>query len=186
MSAGRCQLVGDSIEQWSVENGTALNLQRRAVVLPCAGRRDDVPVAGTACRHGVARRIRPSRAERPSTRSRRTSRRSKLRRCARRGHQSARDDGLGGLGHGSCARATCGWWPGPTDMLPGLTIQPSASQSRIRTVVLVHLRYGPLPPPVPDANLRVDVQETREDPTTTGRRAGVPIPRPRTTGNRHD
>ena len=50
------------------------------------------------------------------------------------------------------------------DDVPGLTISPAASQSRIRMVVLVHLRYGPLPPPVPDANLRVDIRESREAP----------------------
>jgi hypothetical protein len=50
------------------------------------------------------------------------------------------------------------------DMLPGLTIEPGASQSRIRTVVLVNLRYGPLPPPSPDANLRVDIQDTQAEP----------------------
>jgi hypothetical protein len=49
------------------------------------------------------------------------------------------------------------------DVLPGLTIQPTASQSRVRTVVLVNLRFGPLPPPRPDTNLMVDVKDAAEN-----------------------
>lgn len=52
------------------------------------------------------------------------------------------------------------------DPLPGLEITPAASQVVARTVVLVHLRYGALPPPGPDANLLSDVF----DPATAGPR----------------
>jgi hypothetical protein len=45
------------------------------------------------------------------------------------------------------------------DPLPGLEIAPAASQVVTRTVVLVHLRYGPLPPPQPDHNLLSDVYD---------------------------
>ena len=47
------------------------------------------------------------------------------------------------------------------DPVPGLTVHPSASQLQVRTIVLVHLRYGPLAPPHPDTNLVVDVKEAR-------------------------
>ena len=49
-----------------------------------------------------------------------------------------------------------GWTDG---VVPGLTISPRASQTQARTVVLVHLRHGPLPPPTPDVNLSADVRE---------------------------
>ena len=45
------------------------------------------------------------------------------------------------------------------DPLPGLEITPAASQVVTRTVVLVHLRYGPLPSPQPDQNLLSDVYD---------------------------
>ncbi len=40
--------------------------------------------------------------------------------------------------------------------LPGLTIRPRASQETVRTMVLVHLRRGQLPPARPDVNLRAE------------------------------
>jgi hypothetical protein len=40
--------------------------------------------------------------------------------------------------------------------LPGLVIRPSAAQQTSHTLVLVHLRRGELPAPVPDENLRAD------------------------------
>ncbi len=43
--------------------------------------------------------------------------------------------------------------------LPGMSIRPAASQARGRSLVVSHLRYGPLPPPRPDVNLLVDVYE---------------------------
>ncbi len=49
-----------------------------------------------------------------------------------------------------------GWTDG---VVPGLTISPRASQTQARTVVLIHLRHGPLPPPTPDVNLSADVRE---------------------------
>jgi hypothetical protein len=39
---------------------------------------------------------------------------------------------------------------------PGLSIRPRASQEAVRTMVLVHLRRGPLPPARPDTNTRAD------------------------------
>jgi hypothetical protein len=54
---------------------------------------------------------------------------------------------------------------------PGLTITPGASQSRTHTLVLVHLRYGPLPSPRPDTNLLVDVQDA--DPVTDEENDGL-------------
>ncbi len=49
-----------------------------------------------------------------------------------------------------------GWSDG---VMPGLTISPSASQTKAHSVVLAHLRQGPLPPPVPDQNLSADVRK---------------------------
>ncbi len=57
-----------------------------------------------------------------------------------------------------------GWSDG---FLPGLTIAPEASQAKAHGVVLVHLRQGTLPLPMPDANLVVDVRQagpTGENP----------------------
>jgi hypothetical protein len=42
--------------------------------------------------------------------------------------------------------------------LPGLTIRPHASQERIRTLILVHLKDGRHPPAQRDENLRVAVE----------------------------
>ncbi len=47
-----------------------------------------------------------------------------------------------------------GWSDG---LVPGLTISPSASQTKARSVVLAHLRQGSLPLPAPDQNLPADV-----------------------------
>lgn len=44
--------------------------------------------------------------------------------------------------------------------LPGLTIRPRASQDTVRTMVLVHLRRGPLSPARPDVNLRAEFPAT--------------------------
>lgn len=49
-----------------------------------------------------------------------------------------------------------GWLDQP---LPGLAVTPTASQTRGRSLLVSHLRYGSLPPPRPDANLLVDVFE---------------------------
>ncbi len=50
-----------------------------------------------------------------------------------------------------------GWIDG---FLPGLTVTPSASQMTPSGIVLVHLRRGPLPSPVPDVNVSADVRES--------------------------
>ena len=63
-----------------------------------------------------------------------------------------------------CSPATARLVAWTDDPLTGLTIQPAASQSRGRTVVLVNLRYGPLPAPRPDANLMVDVYDPAANP----------------------
>lgn len=47
------------------------------------------------------------------------------------------------------------WMEGP---VPGLTIEPAASQTRAMALVLVHLRRGPLPSPRGDANSPGDAQ----------------------------
>jgi hypothetical protein len=44
------------------------------------------------------------------------------------------------------------------DELPGMAVKPRANQRTLRTMVLVHLRPGPLPPPQPDRNTRFDVE----------------------------
>lgn len=48
--------------------------------------------------------------------------------------------------------------------LPGLTIQPQASQNHIHTLVVAHLARGPWPSPLPDANRLEDVVATLEEP----------------------
>jgi len=62
------------------------------------------------------------------------------------------------------------------EMLPGLQIEPAASQVHTRTVVLVHLRYGALPVPQRDENQLSDVY----DAATAGPRPtedfGVEVP----------
>ena len=42
--------------------------------------------------------------------------------------------------------------------LPGMSIQPKASQVVLRTLVVAHLKYGPLADPKPDVNARPKVQ----------------------------
>jgi len=44
------------------------------------------------------------------------------------------------------------------EVLPGETINPSASQVRGATLVVAHLRYAPLPPPEKDRNTRQDIK----------------------------
>ncbi len=49
-----------------------------------------------------------------------------------------------------------GW----TDVeLPGMTVAPAAAQTVCRTLVVSHLRYGPLPAPTPDVNTRPTAKE---------------------------
>ncbi len=45
------------------------------------------------------------------------------------------------------------------DSPPGMTITPTASQMLSRHMVIWHLRYGPLPTPVPDVNMPGDVRD---------------------------
>ena len=47
--------------------------------------------------------------------------------------------------------------------LPGLTIEPSANQPHLTTMVVAHLDYGPGPDPDPDVNLRKEPTR-RNDP----------------------
>jgi hypothetical protein len=47
-----------------------------------------------------------------------------------------------------------GWSPQP---VPGLRVRPGATQQLLNTMVLAHLRYGPIAPPSPDVNLLGDV-----------------------------
>ena len=42
--------------------------------------------------------------------------------------------------------------------LPGLSIQPRASQSMVRTLVIAHLRYGDWADPRPDKNVHPQVK----------------------------
>jgi hypothetical protein len=159
---GTLQLVGDSIEQWSVENGTTLGLQSvqllygaPAGVMTCP--LNELP-AGTASRVEFTHH-----AEGPSTELIERVDQSEMR--PRGGDIDLRaitDLAAWGTVLRPGDVRLVAW---TDDTLPGLTIQPGASQSRIRTLVLVNLRYGPLPPPRPDVNLRVDVEETREEPT---------------------
>jgi len=53
-----------------------------------------------------------------------------------------------------------GWIDG---FLPGLVIEPRASQIEASGIVLVHLRQGALPPPRPDENVSADVREEDVD-----------------------
>ena len=49
------------------------------------------------------------------------------------------------------------------DQMPGLTIQPSASQNTFRTVLVAHLKYGNLPEPQNDINTEMTVKQELED-----------------------
>ena len=49
------------------------------------------------------------------------------------------------------------------DDLPGMTISPQASQTHVRSLIIAHLRRGPLPDPRPDANASIDVQVDLEE-----------------------
>ncbi len=49
------------------------------------------------------------------------------------------------------------------DQMPGLTIEPSASQNRFRTVLVAHLKYGALPEPQNDINTEMTVKQEYED-----------------------
>lgn len=49
-------------------------------------------------------------------------------------------------------------------LLPGLTTSPKPAQSLSRTMVLAHLRQGPLFPAEPDTNLRVEVDPVKSGP----------------------
>ncbi len=46
------------------------------------------------------------------------------------------------------------------EVLPGETIRPAASQVRGATLVVVHMRYAPLPPVEKDANTRQEIKTT--------------------------
>ena len=151
---GTLQLAGDTFDSWQVENGTPLNLQQVHVLyrapdgLLLTGRLNEL--AG-----GSAARVpwEPNRAGQGAL---------DLGEAA--GDLDVREIGnlaLRGLVLRPGDARLVAW---TDDVLPGLTIQPTASQSRVRTVVLVNLRYGPLPPPRPDTNLMVDVKDAAENP----------------------
>jgi hypothetical protein len=53
--------------------------------------------------------------------------------------------------------------------LPGLDIRPLASQESLRTLVLVHLRRQPLPPPQGDLNLKADIVDELVQPSPEDR-----------------
>jgi hypothetical protein len=48
-------------------------------------------------------------------------------------------------------------------LMPGQTITPSASQVRSATLVVAHLDYESLPPPIPDKNTRQDVKAKADE-----------------------
>ena len=58
------------------------------------------------------------------------------------------------------------------DDVPGLSIRPKASQTTVRTMILTHLRYAPLPEPRPDVNSSSDVTAAIFD--ESGHLAGHP------------
>jgi hypothetical protein len=53
-----------------------------------------------------------------------------------------------------------GWIDG---FLPGVQVEPGASQTASQGVVLVHLRHGLLPDPVPDVNVAADVRAVADE-----------------------
>jgi hypothetical protein len=153
---GSIQLAGDASEQWSLENKTALNLQH--VELLYASPRGVMSSYWRELAAGAVERValaphaddaESADAPTPQASDGEINVRS-IAKLAARGSVLRPGD----------ARLIA-WTDDP---VPGLTIAPQASQSRIRTLVLVHLRYGPLPPARPDVNLRIDVQETRAQP----------------------
>ncbi len=156
---GAIRLVGESAEQWSVENGTGLNLQSVQLLYRA-------PSGIQVCHLHTLPAGAASRLEFvPDTDG-------TFRGGAGQGGEGVDSPAGGGevdlRGIADLAARAIRLRPGDVrliartdDLLPGLTIKPAASQVRIRTLVLVHLRYGPLPSPRPDVNLRVDVQRAR-------------------------
>jgi hypothetical protein len=155
---GMIRLVGDSPDTWSVVNGTRLHLQHVELLYGGPAGLMTCPLRELPA--GAVSRV----AFTPDTD------------VPRGDGQNAQEQVAAPVGTGEInlraiadlAAHAMALRPGDVrlvawteDELPGLTIQPAASQARIRTLVLVHLQYGPLPPPRPDVNLRVDILETR-------------------------
>ncbi|HVT26460.1 MAG TPA: hypothetical protein VHE81_00435, partial [Lacipirellulaceae bacterium] len=53
-------------------------------------------------------------------------------------------------------------------VLPGESISPSASQVRSATLVVTHLDYASLKPPVKDVNTRQEIKVQSDEPDQTG------------------
>lgn len=156
---GTVQLTGDGHAQWSVENGTPLNLRDVQLFYRTpAGVRVCALLVLPA---GAAARVEFTRLAEPPARD--------VSEDAVQSGTRPHGDDMGIQELMELAAWGTALRPGDVrlvawtdDTLAGLSIVPQASQSRIRTVVLIHLRYGPLPPATPDANLRVDIQASPE------------------------
>ncbi|MHB8954163.1 MAG: hypothetical protein ACYC4U_14435 [Pirellulaceae bacterium] len=150
---GTLRLAGETVDSWQVENGTKLNLHQVQVLyrapdgVVLLGQLQELP-AGVAKR--VVLELAPDGPE-------------ALSKSPVGGKVDVReilDLALWGLVLRPGDARLVAW---TDDTLPGLVIEPSASQSRICTVVAVNLQYGPLPPSLPDVNLMVDVQVVAEN-----------------------
>jgi len=49
------------------------------------------------------------------------------------------------------------------DDIPGLAVSPASTQTRVHVMVLAHLRFGRIPAPRPDLNLKSDVLEKADE-----------------------
>jgi hypothetical protein len=151
---GDLQLTGPDAGNWTVQNGTRLRLQDTGVLYKAADGRLELAWIGSLEPEQTAKlSFRPVQAggdylAAAGEEARRTLQRLLELACS----DAALSDGDVRL---------VAW----TDQaLPGLEIRPQASQESLRTLVLVHLRRGPRPPPRRDRNLRLDVTDELVQP----------------------
>ncbi len=144
---GSVQLTGQESSGWSVKNGTRLSLEDVGVLSnKAAGQSELAWVGSLPPAKTAALEFRPGGTADAYLAGASEDGRQKLRRllelACRDRSQQAGDVRL------------VAWTAQP---LPGLSIRPQASQESTRTLVLVHLRRGALPPPQPDRNLKAEL-----------------------------
>jgi len=144
---GSVQLTGQESSGWSVKNGTQLSLEDVGVLSNKApGQWELAWVGSLPAARTTALEFRPVETADAYLANASEKGRQNLRRmlelACRDRSQQAGDVRL------------VAWTAQP---LPGLSIRPQASQESTRTLVLIHLRRGTLPPPQPDRNLKAEL-----------------------------
>lgn len=151
---GSVQLVGQESSGWSVKNGSKLPLDDAGVLSQKApGRWELAWVGRLPPAETFALKFRPvADAANDYLANASQEGRQNLRRllelACRDRSQQAGDVRL------------VAWTAQP---LPGLSIRPQASQESTRTLVLIHLRRGALPPAQPDRNLKAELSAQLAD-----------------------